>query len=136
MRLSILTLLTVMFSLGCAVEGPFKRGDQLPTPSLGADKPSTPIETGPPAEEPPDSPVIPASELYRLNVEPLVESDCMMCHPGKITGYTDALERIVPGVPSESLFLTKGMGQRHRKIWLPEDEAVERVTEWIEAEAR
>ncbi|MEZ4871807.1 MAG: hypothetical protein R2827_06075 [Bdellovibrionales bacterium] len=155
----ILLLPVLLFGLGCSVSGPFDRGEKTPVVEKEIEKPvekdngdigegdvdspnpgngnsptPSPGEPEPPALEP--DPILGAEEIYRMQVEPLVQADCMGCHPGKIQSYQDARDRITPGAPEQSVFYTKAIGQRHMRVWGQNSEAADAVIEWILAEAQ
>lgn len=131
---TLVLIIVLSFAFGCAVQGPFERGKQVkledvplkPTPEEGEEGECESVDCEP--EVSPES-------FYNEHIAPLIESDCMMCHPGKITSYEDAKQRIVPGDPDNSVFLTKAVGERHRSIWNPEGEEALKVIEWIQLES-
>ncbi|MBC86360.1 MAG: hypothetical protein CL677_04200 [Bdellovibrionaceae bacterium] len=136
---------------GCSVHGPFDRGDVTKKEVIEDEKPDSrknqnpggedinpepigdfPGDEDPSIDDPPvEEPSLTPEEFYQSNIKPLVEADCMMCHPRKIQSYNDAKSRIVPGFPDRSSFYTKSVGSRHRAIWREGDRALDLVTEWI-----
>ena len=128
-----LLFVTLFFLVSCSVDGPFDRGEKTsPAAPPVSEKP--PLTTVPAPEEdfaPVPVPDLTGEQVYNLEVEPLINADCLMCHRNKIKNYDDAKARIVPGEPGMSLLYTRATGERHRRIWDVDSPAAETVARWI-----